>query len=264
MPRANGNALNVSIANWPRPPRTVRRRPDGWKSIWKGRVIGALILGLDALWIGIFALPTATRHFGKDAVAEVVRVEPTPDSRPTARYLTIRLSGAPSQSTTYRHDYRIETTVPSIGSTVPVRVLTIGSFRDVEFLRNGDSLSSWICFASLLAIASTFLIPIGIAMFVMPVFERRLLRTGSVAIATITGKDSSWNPSGGRGYYLNYEFSLPDRSVQHDYEQVPKALYNRINEGESMIVLYPPHKPRRSRLYDHMSHEIGSGSQQGG
>ncbi len=256
MTRANANAFDASIANWPTPPRAVRRRSDGWKSIWKRRVIGALILGLDALWIGIFALPTVTRHFGKDAVAEVVKVEPTPDARRTARYLTIRLSGPQAQSTTYRHDYRIETTEPSIGSTVPVRVLTLGSFRDVEFLQNADSPGSWICFGSMLTVASAFLIPIGIAMFVMPIFERRLLRTGSVAVATITAKEANFNPYGGTNYVVNYDFSLPDGTVQHDYEQVPKTLYNRINKGDSMVVFYPPHKPRRSRLYDHMGHEI--------
>ena len=79
-----------------------------------------------------------------------------------------------------------------------------------------------------------------------------LARNGQPIVAEVV-KRNSYTGKGGTGYFVTYEFVDARRQTQRRKIQVPRAVYEAVPEGQGLVVLYDPERPKRSLPYANLA-----------
>jgi hypothetical protein len=155
--------------------------------------------------------------------------------------------------TSYRRSYSTGLSPPFVGQIVPVRTLTIGGYRRVELGDPAQGISGLICGGIFVVLWCGFFLLIAAITWLASNYQKSLLRDGSWATATVIDKTSVRGKNS--VYQIVYHFPV-DEGTQSGKDTVRRNLYDQLNPGDSVLVVYRPEKPSHSKLYEAMKFEV--------
>jgi hypothetical protein len=131
-----------------------------------------------------------------------------------------------------------------VGSTLPIHYLPSDPHQSAP---DGDPPNSQNHWSDALGMAgmSLFFTLSFATVFLLPISpQRRLLARGSTARGIVT-RCKAGSQGRSSGYFLDYEFPLPDGSMT----QGRKFSGEQMAEGSAVAVLYDPDRPKNNSLY---------------
>jgi hypothetical protein len=131
-----------------------------------------------------------------------------------------------------------------VGSPVAIRYLPSDPSKSFPESDSPNSQTHWLLVLPVAGMALFFMFSFAAIQLAAVLPERRLLARGRPARAVITRCNAG---SRGRssGYFLHYDFSLPDGSKSQG-----KVFRSQpLTEGSTATALYDPDRPQRNTLY---------------
>lgn len=91
--------------------------------------------------------------------------------------------------------------------------------------------------------------------YIVPRKRKRLVIDGAEADGVVTGKETQRGSKGGITYQVRYRYTVLGETLTGK-EDVPKDLFERTQEGQTISVVYAPQKPSRSVAVDLSEWEV--------
>jgi hypothetical protein len=131
-----------------------------------------------------------------------------------------------------------------VGSPLPIRYLPSDPKESYPESDSPNSQTHWSVVLPLAGMALFFMFSFASVQLSAVLPKRRLLARGHPARGVVT-RCKEGNRGRSSGYFLYYEFPLPDGGQ----DQGKKFSGQPLAEGSTVTVLYDPDRPRRNTLY---------------
>jgi len=249
-------------AHFPPPPRRLRGGPGC--GIWFLR-----LFILPHMCVGVFLITrlfliTLNALLGTDLEATVTAAYTKPASKGgTIYYIHYQ----------YAAGDRVFTNSESVGeqtydavshpgeaegrtATVHVRVLQLGPLHDHQ-LTGGRSVWGKVGEALVFALFWNGILSVFVTLaWVAPIRRYLLVRNGSATGGSIVSKRE--RSGKGATYYAKFRFRNPENGVEIEREMTlpGKAVYDAVQPGWMVTVLYSPQNPRRAVVYEFSGYEV--------
>jgi hypothetical protein len=144
---------------------------------------------------------------------------------------------------------------PLVGQTLPIRTLVAGPFRRAELRDGAGGASGLVCVGLFATVWCGSVAVFTAVAWLAPVFDRRLVRDGNVAIGTVSEKRER---KSGRNVYreILYRFQAHDDAEQSGVSRVSPEVFERSSAGDRVTVIFRPSDPSRSTLYEASNYEV--------
>jgi hypothetical protein len=251
----------------PRPaffPRTIRANRPRTVRWWPVKIVIIFFIAIGVRLLGLVPITVAWASFGTDQEGRVLS---TYTSRSHGRtffhadysyqFQGRRYADTTTTSFTWYDalDARRTSSRPAAFMTIPVRIVSVGSFHYAGVVEPGTSPWRAVAWAACMALWFNGIISIFVYLcWIAPWRIRQLYRYGTPAPARIVGH-SKRSGKGGRTYHLEYEFEPAPGTTHRAEMQVTKLDHDTTVIGQSVTVLHYPGRSRPSTIYEFGGYE---------
>jgi hypothetical protein len=240
----------------PAPPRKVRLRDRARQRLQVMRVVAVLSL-ISGVWMAWSVLKGPAAHaWGKNATARVEAVSPVAGDK-LGQCFDLKFSLETSGRARNVGYGRIETAgehPPLVGSGIAVKVLNFWPLRHAILKDEGGGWGA-IFIGMLLVIFCLLAGALAMSVWVRPESQLRLLRDGQAAAGTVVREVFA------RRFILKqhviwYRYTPQSGESWTGKAILPPEQSGKLDEGQSVPVIYQAGRPWRSMLYENADFEV--------